>query len=194
MSEFYVYHHLRGDDRQVFYVAAKHGFDVSIIADGLSEADAFALERREIARIGRENLCNNSNGGEGPCGAVHSQEANARKSKSVKTMWDQSPERKLAMASARKAMWADPSIRGRIVAAQTASHKNPENKAAKSRAMRLANARPVLCIDTGITYDTIAYAVDWLKSLGKEKAVSCTISYAASGKRPSAYGYRWQYA
>lgn len=213
-GEFYVYHHRRGDDGRVFYVgkgrgnrafqtksrnrrwkfiAAKHGFTVEVVAGGLSEQQAFAFEKSEIARIGRSNLCNNSDGGEGPAGATHSEEACEHKSGFMRSVWDASPDRKAAVSNAFRSRWADPAYRQKVTEAQKQAHQRAEVRAGKVAAMRKAYARPVRCIETGVEYATIADAVDWLRARGKSKAVSCTISYAASGKRPSAYGFRWRY-
>ena len=213
-AEFYVYHHKRGDNGRVFYVgkgkgnrafqvssrnrwwkfiANKHGFTSEIIATGLSEQEAFALEKAEIARIGRDKLCNNSDGGEGPAGACHSEEACVHKSGVMRGVWEASPGRKVAVAEAFRGRWADPTYRQKVTEAQRRSHQRSEVRAAKVAAMRKSYARPVRCIDTGVDYATIADAVDWLRACGKDKAVTCSISYAASGKRPSAYGHKWQY-
>lgn len=83
---FYVYVHKRISDGSVFYVGKgcgkrawkksdrndwwkaiekKHGRMVEIIARGLSEEEAFDMERRTIMEIGRESLCNLNDGGEG---------------------------------------------------------------------------------------------------------------------------------
>ena len=213
-AQFYVYAHKKPISGEIFYIGkgrgrrayqthsrnrwwnhivSKHGFDVEILFDHLTEQDAFDLERSEIARIGRGNLCNNSDGGEGPAGAKHSEDACLKKSEIVKSKWAASPDRRSQVSAAFKGRWAIPEYRDMVIAAQKAAYNNPEVISAKKIAMRKSHATPVKCVDTEVVYSTIADAVDWLKSLGKQKAVSCTISYAASGKRPSAYGYRWKY-
>jgi len=84
--DFYVYVHKKKTDGSVFYVGKgkgkrawkkscrnewwkrieeKHGRTVEIIARGLSEDEAFALEAKAIAAYGRDNLCNLTDGGEG---------------------------------------------------------------------------------------------------------------------------------
>jgi NUMOD3 motif. len=81
-----VYTHSRQSDGKIFYVGkgkknrpyffkgrsslwsritAKHGCVVSIYASGLSENDAFDLEKKLISEIGRNNLCNHTDGGDG---------------------------------------------------------------------------------------------------------------------------------
>ncbi len=82
----YVYLHRRADTGEVFYVGkgfgkrawkistrsdwwkrieAKHGRTVEIHADDLDENLAFELEAELIAKFGRTNLCNLTDGGEG---------------------------------------------------------------------------------------------------------------------------------
>lgn len=56
-------------------IVAKHGLITKIVADNLTEAEAFALERQTITLAGRDNLCNLTDGGEGPSGHIHSDEA-----------------------------------------------------------------------------------------------------------------------
>ena len=87
--DFYVYVHARKDTGSIFYVGKgrngrawykhgrneywnrvvkKHGFTVTIIRDGMTERDALDLEIDMISRIGRDNLCNLTDGGEGLSG------------------------------------------------------------------------------------------------------------------------------
>lgn len=52
---------------------AKHGYVVQIVADGLTEGQAFDLEKSLISISGREVLCNLTDGGDGPSGMKHSE-------------------------------------------------------------------------------------------------------------------------
>lgn len=95
---FYVYHHIRKDTNEVFYVGKgkegrafsksnrnKHwhninnkcGFTIDIISEGLSEDEAFDLEKQEIARLSESGceLVNLTEGGEGVSGHKHSPDA-----------------------------------------------------------------------------------------------------------------------
>jgi len=94
---FYVYHHIRKDTNEVFYVGKgkgsrahskvsrnKHwhninnkcGFLIDIIAEGLSEEEAFDLEKQEISRLLESGceLVNLTEGGEGTSGRKYSPE------------------------------------------------------------------------------------------------------------------------
>lgn len=52
---------------------AKHGLEVVVLKSGMSEPCAFAYERAIIAAIGRDNLYNLTDGGEGASGRVPSE-------------------------------------------------------------------------------------------------------------------------
>jgi len=54
-----------GRSKWWYRVHQKHGCRVVIVVGNMSEADAFALEMRLISEIGRDNLCNHTDGGEG---------------------------------------------------------------------------------------------------------------------------------
>jgi hypothetical protein len=94
-NAYYVYTHIRLDTGAVFYVGkgkgrrafwqnqrnkhwkaivAKAGFDVRFVAMGLSEKEAFMLEKETIAYYGRANLANYTDGGDGSSGAKRSKE------------------------------------------------------------------------------------------------------------------------
>lgn len=93
-NDAYVYVHIRASDGTVFYVGkgtkrrawnrrnrnpwwrstvAKHGLEVAIVKDGMSESCAFSLERALI-RAYSGTLCNLTDGGEGASGYRHTEE------------------------------------------------------------------------------------------------------------------------
>ena len=109
-TAFYVYEHIRpdrGSNGEVFYVGKGKGrrannmaernsyhkaiqnklsrmglcVEIRLVATGLTETEAFALERNRIAfwRSDGCDLANFTNGGEGACGAVQSEEIRAKK-------------------------------------------------------------------------------------------------------------------
>ncbi len=104
---FYVYLHRRKTDNKVFYVgkgkdkrafdktnrsrwwksvADKHGVEVDVVFDNLSEADALQAEKDIILefRYFGHPLVNMTNGGEGMSGHKPSAETRAKRSKSLK--------------------------------------------------------------------------------------------------------------
>lgn len=115
MNDYYVYRWLRPDTGAVFYVGKGRGdrdlqrkkhnkivtrivaklerlglqHTVERIRGGLTEAEAFDLERAEIAKFGRVNngtgtLANMTDGGEGASGVIRSAETRAKLSASLK--------------------------------------------------------------------------------------------------------------
>jgi hypothetical protein len=107
-SDFLVYVHTRLDNGKPFYVGKgtikrirrstnrnKHwkrivdkcnGFDSIIIKGNLTEGDAFQLEKDTIAeyRLKNINLCNYTDGGDGPSGYKHTDECKLKMSKLAK--------------------------------------------------------------------------------------------------------------
>jgi len=90
MKTYYVYLHTRNDTGEVFYVgkgqgrrawwkngrnkhwhflSQKHGYEVHIWRNELTEAQAFEIEKERISFYGRKNLCNYTDGGDGASGA-----------------------------------------------------------------------------------------------------------------------------
>lgn len=89
-TKFYCYAHRTSDTGHIFYIgkghgdrayskqrsrywhnkANKHGYTIEIIATGLTERQAFDMEREFIAFYGRDNLVNLTDGGDGATGRV----------------------------------------------------------------------------------------------------------------------------
>lgn len=88
-NNFYIYLHRRSDNNQIFYVGKgknnrawvkqhrssywsrivkKYGLIVEIYKNDLSEIEAFNLEKDLIKNIGKDKLCNLTDGGEGISG------------------------------------------------------------------------------------------------------------------------------
>lgn len=151
MNKFYVYVHRRMSDSKVFYVGKgarnrdtmsygrsawwnriveKHGVYSERVLDRAPEPCCFALERILIAAIGRGNLCNLSDGGEGSGGHKMS-EANriahaARMTGSKNWNWGKAKP---------------PEVRQKISAAKIGV-KDSEETRAKKRLARLGNKNP----------------------------------------------------
>ena len=105
-AKFYTYVHRRADTGVIFYVgkgtgrrarfilnrnpywqhvAAKHGYEVEIVAYFYAEEDAFSHEREMIAELRRSGvkLANLTEGGEGTVGRRHTAEARAKMSEAA---------------------------------------------------------------------------------------------------------------
>jgi hypothetical protein len=97
-AEYYVYLHIRKDTGAVFYIgkgkgrrafwssqrnrhwhaiAQKAGFNVSFVSQGLTEEEAFRIEKETISHYGRCSLANYTDGGDGASGAKKSEEHKA---------------------------------------------------------------------------------------------------------------------
>src|SRR5258708_30868023 len=106
MTDYYVYAHRalsRRDRGEIFYigkgrgkrawskdgrnphwraVVAKYGYAVEMVMDGLTEAQAFELEKSLIVISGREVLCNLTAGGDGVSGLRWSRASKSKQSSS----------------------------------------------------------------------------------------------------------------
>lgn len=124
---FYTYIHIRNDTREVFYVGKgkddritsrrsrnnhwrsvvdKAGYTAEIVALWFTELEAYKHEKLLIGfykSIGIK-LCNQTTGGEGVMGLVHSEESKRKFSEATKKMWDD-PESKEKRKSAMKKGW-----------------------------------------------------------------------------------------
>lgn len=53
--------------------------------------------------------------------------------------------------------------------------------------------KPVLCVETGMVFDSISDAVWYLRNNNWSRALDSKISECANGKRHTAYGYKWKF-
>jgi hypothetical protein len=56
-----------------------------------------------------------------------------------------------------------------------------------------AQAKALICIETGMKFGTTTLASEWIRSLGQYKGDNSLIAKACRGGCPSAYGYTWRY-
>lgn len=241
-ARFYVYAHIRRDSGRIFYIGkgcgrrayaaygrsehwnrivAKHGHVVKIIKSGLSEDEAFTIERDLIAR--RDDLCNATDGGEGVVGYAHTDEAkNAiRDALAGRKQPIELVERRAALLRGKKrspefSAWLSGLHKGRkhtdetkerMRIAQTGRKQSAEaieKTAAAHRGAKRSNEsrqrmadsqakKMVLCVETGKVFDSITHAAVWLKDNGYPKATKTGVWFSASGKRKRSYGYQWEY-
>jgi len=190
---------------------AKHGVTVEVLAHWSTEAEAFEHEKFLIwcfKDMGCK-LVNMTDGGEGQSGYEHSDETK-QKIRAANIGRAQTPEQRAA-TSARMSgnrIWA-----GRTHAEDTKAKISAGNKGklAGSRSPRFGKpipesqklaitkatsgsnhrlAKKVLCIETGIVYDTCTAAA--VAMTGNKKSRSA-ISKAALGKVKRLYGYTWKF-
>ena len=201
---YYVYVHKRKSDGRVFYVgkgfgyrawsrhhrndhwnkiAAKHGFNVEILERGYAEWYAHEREIQIIEKYGRDNLCNRTDGGEG-C-SNPSQSARERMGAANRGC-KRSPEHIKALAAAHRGVPRSEDVRKRIGLA----HKGVPKPSIQGGNHPLARA--VRCVEINMEFPTLRAAVDWLRSIGHNKAQEGNISWCASGHVKSAYGFTWK--
>lgn len=157
-NEYYVYSWTRPDTGAVFYVGKGKGDrdakpkihnpiflnivaklkngglvpKVTRISEGLSEEEAFTMEREEIAKWGRKNngtgcLANLTDGGEGRSGAIVSSETKLRQSVAVtKKLADPAIRKKLSDAMLRR--FSDPAERRLLGAAVSLRYEDPAER------------------------------------------------------------------
>lgn len=88
-------------------------------------------------------------------------------------------ERKLAMIAPRLGRPLSNAHKVKLAAAKTGD--------------RHPCARAVRCVETGTIFSTGTFAIRWLKESGHPKAFQAGIFFSCTGKRPRAYGYRWEF-
>lgn len=96
------------------------------------------------------------------------------------------------------AKWADPVEVAKML--DRKSDTSAYEEAAKKRwltrdktPIRNLRRQPVVCVETGESFDSIVAARDWLRANGWPKAVHGHIGAVARGKRPKAYGFTWKF-
>jgi hypothetical protein len=200
MIDFYVYMHRRATTGEIFYVGkghgnrawsksgrskhwhnvvAKDGLVVEIVTTGLQEWYALELETSLIALHGRRDtgrgpLVNNTDGGEGVSGRKLSLESRRKLSASSKKRFEDPTSKKHYTQHLAK-FNSDAGLRAKLQVTQ-----------------RKLFGRKIFCVETGVSYQSLTEAVEWLKSAGFAKAEGSKLADVADGKRIRAYGYLWR--
>lgn len=194
----------------------KHGLQVEIVESHLLEWYAFQRETELIDFYGRCNLVNMTDGGDGSSGYTPSEETRAKTSKSSRAAHARLEVKKRHRAATAAAV-STPEARAKMAAAGTGRKQSVDHVAnrisavtsspawlASRAAMRgrplaadhkiailAALASPVLCVETGVVFETQTAAAEWVR-IKNLKACSANISRACSGVIKSAYGYHWR--
>lgn len=150
-----------------------------IIATGLSKEAAAALEIELIEQYdstNREKGYNESTGGEAPAaGSKHSEETRRKMSESRKG-------RRLSEAARQK---MSRSAKGRRLSEEQKEKMRGANNRFYGKAS--PNRKAVICIETGITYESISEAA---KATGAQQQ---KISRVCNGKNHTAGGFHWAF-
>lgn len=196
--------------RSVYWIRVyqKHGRVVEIVKDNLTEKEAIALEVALIAQYGIENLCNHSSGGEsGGSGRVWSEESRKKLSESKKGkkqpwagkhLTEDGKRRIIESKKGKPAPWLigekNPMKNTEIAKKMSESQKG--QKRPKVTGILNGSARSIICIETGVHFDTMKSAAEWLISVGKTNNISASsnINSVCLGNLKRAYGFTWKYA
>ena len=189
---------------------AKHGVKVEVLAHWPTEAEAFEHEQFLIwcfKDMGCK-LVNQTGGGEGSSGRVVSEATKLKISNAVAPKLRSQEARAAASQRAAQRM-ANQAERSRVSEGLRKHYEAPEAiQRLKQQGLRQASdpamleqmiaagrkvARPVTCIETGVTHVSLVEAVKWLAGIGQPKAQVRPISEVARGVRKSAYGYTWKF-
>jgi hypothetical protein len=202
---FYVYIHRKATDGTVFYVgkgsgkrawskqrnkywtnvAGKHGYTVEILQNGMQEWWALEVEIDLIAKYGRKNLCNLTDGGDGTVnlseeskkilslkrlGTKRSNETKKRLSESVKQSYLENPSLKIQRSEQMK------------------REKTHEHQRKISEKLM----KKVTC-SNGMIFPSLKDATNWVKLNINHKAYAANISVACLDQKYTSYGFKWFY-
>jgi hypothetical protein len=165
--------------------AEKHGFTPEVVAYWPTEAEAFEHEKFLILcfRDMGMTLVNHTEGGEGAPGYKQSEETKAKRNAQLRGRPKPAATiQRMRTAQAGKVIAH--TTRQQISATLTGRYVGAANP----------NAKPVVCVETGHTFDCMQAAAAWLQNQGNTKASFKSIHAAVSGSKKTAYGYQWRRA
>ena len=210
-NNFYVYAHQRKSDGECFYIGKgkgkrayskqgrsnywhrivnKHGYKVVILVNGISEEKAFALEKSFIEQIGRKNLCNATNGGEGISGYVYSEES---KQKMSNKSFKHTEEYKTKMSKIMTGKKLDENAKQKI----SNSKKGNNFALGLKHSPESVNERKVKLHKSILQYDLEGNFIQEFPSTKiAAQALNCFstgITAALKQRKKTAYGFVWKY-
>lgn len=214
-NKYYVYLHYTADTHKLFYigkgvvgssrktsssgrniywkrVVQKHSFYVKEYANDLDEKLAFDIESYLIKTIGRTNLTNLTDGGEGASGLLQS-DAKREKLSKAHTGKKHTEAAKLKMSQSQKGRKLSEETKNKLSLLRknkplSDAHKKllKENSARKGKPG--VNRKAVVCVDTGDIYESATAAA---KAFGK--STSSLISANCLKQCKTAYGFTFEY-
>ena len=239
--KFYVYEHIRKDNNTCFYVGKgtgdrahnldrgkfhdsvrdEYGCRVKIIKDGLTEEEAFKLERERIEDYvitfgygapieGYDDyyhnlpyLTNFTWGGEGVSGRKHSEEEKQKMSKAKKGKKN-SKEHNKNISKALKGIKLSEQTRRKMSESQKGRKNSEEHNKNISKATKgeknpmwgkpSPRRRSVICITTGETFDCVKDAGDYYNVAHSSVSHCCRGAYKSAGKLQDGTPLQWKYS
>lgn len=218
--KFYVYIHKKQTNGQPFYVGKgcgrrawretgrsqywqrvrkKCGLIVEIYACCLTNEQAIDVEKKLIKKIGRNNLCNHTDGGEGMAGYRHSKETIEKYSQERRGRLHTEEARRKMSASGRGKKKSDEHI-ANVAKALKGRKFSDEHKANLSLSIKNrkinpewgkksgnARKRRIFCVNNNVLYDGVRDAATMLN------LDSGSISRVANGIYSSTKGFVFRY-
>ncbi|MCP4485734.1 MAG: hypothetical protein GY820_00115 [Gammaproteobacteria bacterium] len=202
-------------------IKRKYGITSEILIHFDSEVCAFSLEVAIISFIGRSNLCNMTDGGEGTHGFVRSEEfkvemSNKRRGR-LNPMYGRTGSKnpfygkKHSMETIDNMSGANNHFYGvygvdhprfgiphtdetkrKISKSNSGRKLSGEHKQKITNGMLGKGLMPVVT-DCGMTFKGRKFAVEWLRRNGHPKANGSSITQCCKGKLNTAYGFGWSY-
>jgi len=211
LKECYIYVHKKITDGTVFYVgkgrnhrwsvistrskhwkntATKHGVYCEIVANSLTDNEAFILEKKLILLYGRQDLntgtlTNLTEGGDGVVGYVFTDE-HRRKISEISKKQYHSPERRLKCSISNTGRVHTAEARLNMSLSKLGVPLTPLQWEARRRTA-LLQKKKVLCVETNIIYDSLIEAAEDVQG-----DHSC-ISKVCQHKRKKHRGFTWRY-
>jgi len=211
VKQSYVYVHKRASDNTIFYIGkgtknrctsikgrnkywlsiySKHGVNCEIIANSLTDREAFLLEKKLIKEYGRLDLktgtlVNMTDGGDGVINAVITEERKKQISQQS-TGRHHSEDTKQYLSEINKGRIVSQEARRKISESRLGKHwtENIRKTILESRRHCL---KSVICINTGEIYESASDAAR------KINGDSSLISKVCSGKRKHYRGLLWKF-
>ena len=104
----------------------------------------------------------------------------------------ESSRKKMSESHKGKNLGKDSPCFGKKASLET-RHKQSLAKLGKYKGKDSPQSKPVVCLTNGMTFECMAQAISWLKSIGHEKAAIINVSRACKGVLKSAYKHQWKF-
>lgn len=228
--KFYVYVHRRLSDRSIFYVgkgikkrltskasrssiwksiASDHGYTAEVVHGPMPEACSFSYEKALIHAIGRESLCNLTNGGgSGTTGYKFNKETVIEKSKKyMKPVINSNGDVFPSLSDAKQWLIGMGHVNATESHISNCCHgfrhvayglswsfdtsKAPE-LIDSSYMVNIKRRRPVIA-SNNMVFDSISDAAEWVRSTLLIKCGTSDISRCCNNKRRLCGGLEWRY-